>query len=177
MMDMIVAELTPESQKDERGIPLTDEGQKNFLSLIVTRMAEGETLSSRRFKDGSKILGIAESLGMPFSVVWRWIEDKQERVTAYESALRARADAMVNESIGIVMDTEYKDDVPVAALQAGHLMKVAKSWDRARYGDALMVKNDGATVVSLTFGGPRPAKDVTEESEIIEGDVTEGEPK
>ena len=148
-LEATVASFTPV----QFGLPDTEAGRERFLGYLVDRVTDGENVSV-----------IAKDLKIPYSLLWGWLNDRQERINAYEAALRGRADSIVNESIDIVMNAVEKDDVPVAALKAGHLLKVAKSWDRARYGDALVVKNEGETVVTINFGKP-----------VIEGEVEDVE--
>lgn len=98
-------------------------GEDGALSLVMTRVAEGEDPRD-----------IARSQGMPWMVMRRWLEDKDERMREWELAKRCFADGLAYESLREVRDAGL-EEVPLARLRSESYVKMAAKISRVEWGD------------------------------------------
>lgn len=113
---------------------------ENTPSVIFQRVAEGETLRE-----------IAKAWQVPVGRFVEWYTT--EHADLYETALRARADQLAHEALGIA-DGADKETVAPAKLQVDTRLKLAGHWDRNRYGGSKDVSGGGIQVfVDRSCGG------------------------
>ena len=93
------------------------------MALVMTRVAEGEDPRD-----------IARSQGMPWMVMRRWLEDKEERMREWELAKRCFADGLAYESLREVRDAGL-EEVPLARLRSESYVKMAAKISRVEWGD------------------------------------------
>ena len=98
-------------------------GEDGALALVMTRVAEGEDPRD-----------IARSQGMPWMVMRRWLEDKEERMREWELAKRCFADGLVYEGLREVRDCGL-EQVPLARLRSESYVKMAAKISRVEWGD------------------------------------------
>ena len=98
-------------------------GEDGALALVMTRVAEGEDPRD-----------IARSQGMPWMVMRRWLEDKEERMREWELAKRCFADGLAYESLREVPDCGL-EEVPLARLRSESYVKMAAKISRVEWGD------------------------------------------
>ena len=98
-------------------------GEGGALALICTRIAEGEDPRD-----------IARGSGMPWMVMRRWMEDKEERMRDWELAKRCFADGLAYESLREVRDAGL-EEVPLARLRSESYVKMAAKISRVEWGD------------------------------------------
>ena len=98
-------------------------GEDGALALVMTRVAEGEDPRD-----------IARSQGMPWMVMRRWLEDKEERMREWELAKRCFADGLAYESLREVRDAGL-EEVPLARLRSESYVKMAAKISRVEWGD------------------------------------------
>lgn len=151
---------------------VSEHGEAGVLEMVVSRVAEGESLS-----------GISRSFGMPYSVLWRWLgaaegegDNRVDRMEAYRSALEARADALAHEAMRIAGTPQMGEKERVLAdggvevtredmlghrkLQVDTLLKLAGKWDRKTYGEGKDAGGGaGITVVVQRGAGPVRVED------------------
>lgn len=127
---------------------LAEHGEESFLQGICGRVAEGESPDV-----------VSRSMGLPWLVVRKWLEDDGKRVGLLELAKRCWADRLVWDAVSAARDAGV-EDVSVSKLQADTYLKVAAKADRGSWGDAKEDRRDGMTVVvqrggvvSLVDGG------------------------
>jgi hypothetical protein len=85
---------------------IAEDGEEGVLSRVMTRIAIGDDPRE-----------IALGMGMPWYVLRKWLEDKQERMQAWELAKRCFADGLVYESLKEVRDCGL-EEVPLARLRS-----------------------------------------------------------
>jgi len=138
---------------------LVDEhGEEGVLDMVCGMVSDGESLS-----DVSKVEGV------PYSVMWRWLGGKPERMAAYKAALEARADKEAHETLRIA-DGAGVDDVQVAKLRVEARKWVASKWGNAQYGDKLQVQQQAVPVLNIVIGVPEMLPQMVV-PKVIEGDV------
>ena len=98
-------------------------GEDGALRMICTRIAEGEDPRD-----------IARGSGMPWMVMRRWMEDKEERMREWELAKRCFADGLAYESLREVRDCGL-EQVPLARLRSESYVKMAAKISRVEWGD------------------------------------------
>jgi len=135
------------------------ERERETLEEFAVRIAEGESLAA-----------ICKAWDVPAGRLGAWIASDQRRQDIYEGARKLKADALADEMLEIA-DREG-DDVQQKALEIRARQWVAARWDRARYGDAVVVEHTGETVVRLSFG-ERTLPALAGESSAV--DPSEGE--
>ena len=114
-------------------------GVDGALALICTRIAEGEDPRD-----------IARGSGMPWMVMRKWMEDKEERMKEWELAKRCFADGLVYEGLREVRDCGL-EGVPLARLRSESYTKMAAKISRVEWGDreerGAGFGNQGITIV------------------------------
>lgn len=106
---------------------------------------------------GKSLKACCDELSLSQSVVLHWVRADEDRAQAYDTALRVAAEVMVHETLTIA------DGSDEPKLRVDTRFRVAKSWDKGRYGDAPgMTLNVGAhSLVTILSGmwraGEQPA--------------------
>lgn len=113
-----------------------DHGVDGLLHMVCDQVADGMSLSE-----------ISRVEGVPYSVLWKWLSDGN-RMESYKTALEARADKEVHETLAIA-DMASADDVGVAKLRVDTRKWAASKWDRDRYGESSKVALDVRYQVDL----------------------------
>jgi hypothetical protein len=116
-------------------------GEDGALRMICTRIAEGEDPRD-----------IARGSGMPWMVMRRWMEDKEERMREWELAKRCFADGLVWEGLSAARDAT-PEDVSVARLQVETYHKTAGKMSKVEWGsEASVVSGFGAGGIHIIIG-------------------------
>lgn len=127
------------SEKSEAWSRLTaeiaDRGEHEVLDMIATRIAEGE-----------KPQNIARSMGYPWYVLRKWMEDSPDRMDAWALAKRCYADGLAYDSVSVARGADV-DDISVARLQNDSYMKMAGKLSKQEWGEQKSaVVADGLTI-------------------------------
>ncbi len=93
------------------------------VSVLVQRAAEGE-----RLRD------ICRTRGWPYSLVAKWISEREDVSKAVEGARRIWADDLATETVGIA-DGSGEGEVPKSKHRTDVRFKLAGFLDRARFGE------------------------------------------
>ena len=107
---------------------IVEDGEEGVLARVMTRIAIGDDPRD-----------IALSMGMPWYVLRKWLEDKQERMQAWELAKRCFADGLVYESLKEVRDCGL-EEVPLARLRSETYQKTAGKVSREEWGEKVQVE-------------------------------------
>ena len=102
---------------------IAEDGEEGVLARVMTRIAIGDDPRD-----------IALGMGMPWYVLRKWLEDKAERMQAWELAKRCFADGLVYESLKEVRDCGL-EEVPLARLRSEHYDKKAGKLNRVKWGE------------------------------------------
>ncbi len=102
--------------------------EKSVLDMVTTRIAIGENPQD-----------IALSMGMPWIVMRKWMEDKPERMQAWELAKRCFADGLAYEGLKAVKEAD-PETVQVAKLQFDAYTKTAGKVSREEWGEKVQVE-------------------------------------
>lgn len=160
---------------------ITDHTEAGLLSLVSTRLSDGEMPHQ-----------VAKSLGVPYIALKRWLEMEDYRVADVALAMRCRAEVLAHESLGVVdelvkgdfgstvIDGEEvpmraaKEDIAIAKLRAEHYIKMASVWDKRAYGTE---KELGAGAVQVFVDRNGVMMKVGQQTMKIEGvgSISEGE--
>lgn len=106
-------------------------GEDGVLSLIATRMAEGESMKE-----------IALSCGMTMTVMRRWLEDDKQRMEEVALARRCFAEELVYEGLREARDADV-ETVGLGKYRTDTYLKMAGKLDRVAWGEK--------TVPDVTF--------------------------
>jgi len=115
---------------------VADHGGDGVLHMVCDQVSDGMSLSD-----------ISRVEGVPYSVLWKWLSDGN-RMEAYKTALEARADKEVHETLSIA-DCATPEDIGVAKLRVDTRKWAASKWDRDRYGESSKVALDVRYQVDL----------------------------
>ena len=114
-------------------------GQPKFTALCVQIDSEvdGELEIMERVGAGETSKSIAESYGVSYELLRRWLNLHPERRRAYDAAKADSADALVEEAGEILddADAESGPSVQKAKSRAEHRRWLASKRDRQQYGD------------------------------------------
>ena len=102
---------------------IAEMGEEGVLALVMTRIAIGDDPRE-----------IALSMGIPWLVLRKWLEDKEERMKEWELAKRCFADGLAYEALREVRDCGL-EEVPLARLRSEHYDKKAAKMSRVEWGD------------------------------------------
>lgn len=141
-----------------------EHGAAGATELIVGRVANGEKLSE-----------IGESMGIPYGVLYRWVQDDADRAGAYKAALEAKADEEAHRMLEIA-DSATPEDVAVARLRADTRKWLVSKWGRKQYGDESSGPSGfggGITIVIGEVKSPHADRGVTVEQVSQERTVSE----
>ena len=102
---------------------IAEDGEEGVLARVMTRIAIGENPQD-----------IALSMGMPWLVLRKWLEDKPERMDEWALADRCFADGLAYEALMEVRDCGL-EEVPLARLRSEHYDKKAGKLNRVKWGE------------------------------------------
>lgn len=90
---------------------------------------------------GRRLIEIAQSEGLLYSVLWNWLKDKPERLERYRGALKGYGDALIAETVGIA------DGSGDPKLMVDTRFRIAGKVDKKVWGDEKEGAASGITVV------------------------------
>ena len=147
---------------------IAEDGEEGVLARVMTRIAIGDDPRD-----------IALGMGMPWYVLRKWLEDKAERMQAWELAKRCFADGLVYESLKEVRDCRL-EEVPLARLRSETYQKTAGKVSKVEWGsDQATITgfgNKGITIIIGSVESPYLKADVAEELEQLTIDQVATEP-
>ena len=119
---------------------IAEDGEEGVLARVMTRIAIGDDPRD-----------IALGMGMPWYVLRKWLEDKQERMQAWELAKRCFADGLVYESLKEVRDCGL-EEVPLARLRSETYQKTAGKVSKVEWGTENAVAAGGGGNITIVIG-------------------------
>ncbi len=120
---------------------IAEDGEEGVLARVMTRIAIGENPQD-----------IALSMGMPWIVMRKWLEDKPERMAEWELADRCFADGLAYEAWREVRDCGL-EEVPLARLRSEHYDKKAGKLNRVKWGEQKQVVALEGLTMDQALGG------------------------
>lgn len=115
---------------------VSEHGAEDVLHMVCDQVSDGMSLAE-----------LSRVEGVPYSVLWKWLSDGN-RMESYRTALEARADKEVHETLAIA-DGAKPEDIGVAKLRVDTRKWAASKWDRDRYGESSKVALDVRYQVDL----------------------------
>ena len=115
-------------------------GEEGTLSLIATRIAEGESMKE-----------IALSCGMTVTVIRRWLEDDEKRMEEVALARRCFAEELVYEGLREARDASV-ETVGLGKYRTETFMKMAGKLDRVAWGEKADVGVTGIGDITIVIG-------------------------
>ena len=132
-------------------------GEQWVLDSVVTRIAEGENPAH-----------IAVSQGYPWYVLRKWMEDRPERMQAWELAKRCFADGLVYESLREVRDAGL-EEVPLARLRSETYQKTAGKVSKVEWGaESAAAMAGGGGNITIVIGRVESPYRQIPEAEVVE---------
>ena len=120
---------------------IADDSAEGVLAMVATRIAIGENPQD-----------IALSMGMPWLVLRKWMEDKPERMEEWALADRCFADGLVYESLREVRDAGL-EEVPLARLRSETYQKTAGKVSKVEWGtESAAVTGFGNQGITIVIG-------------------------
>ena len=119
---------------------IAEDGEEGVLARVMTRIAIGDDPRD-----------IALGMGMPWYVLRKWLEDKAERMQAWELAKRCFADGLVYESLKEVRDCGL-EEVPLARLRSETYQKTAGKVSKVEWGSESAVAAGGGGNITIVIG-------------------------
>jgi hypothetical protein len=119
---------------------IAEDGEEGVLARVMTRIAIGDDPRD-----------IALGMGMPWYVLRKWLEDKAERMQAWELAKRCFADGLVYESLKEVRDCGL-EEVPLARLRSETYQKTAGKVSKVEWGAESAVAAGGGGNITIVIG-------------------------
>ena len=119
---------------------IAEDGEEGVLARVMTRIAIGDDPRD-----------IALGMGMPWYVMRKWLEDKPERMQAWELAKRCFADGLVYESLKEVRDCGL-EEVPLARLRSETYQKTAGKVSKVEWGSESAVAAGGGGNITIVIG-------------------------
>jgi len=116
---------------------IAEMGTAGLLENIVVRVSDGEHPSR-----------IAQSMGMPWVVLRRWLESDASRGQEMELGKRALADKLVWDGLDEVRNAEI-ENVSVAKLRSETFAKHAGWHNRKEYGSKTEVEITGTQTINI----------------------------
>lgn len=132
---------------------VSEHGEDDVLHMVCSQVADGMSLSD-----------ISRVEGVPYSVLWRWLKGKDERMAAYGDALEARADAEAHRMLEIA-DGATVEEVGVAGLRVKTRQWLSGKWGKGRYGDKEL-SGGGIGSINIVIGDVKPAEVVIEGEKV-----------
>lgn len=135
---------------------IAEDGEEGVLSRVMTRIAIGDDPRE-----------IALGMGMPWYVLRKWLEDKAERMQAWELAKRCFADGLVYESLREVRDAGL-EEVPLARLRSETYQKTAGKVSKVEWGsDQAAITGFGNKGITIIIGSVESPYRQLEEAEVV----------
>ena len=119
---------------------IAEDGEEGVLARVMTRIAIGDDPRD-----------IALSMGMPWLVLRKWLEDKPERMEEWALADRCFADGLAYEALKEVRDCGL-EEVPLARLRSEHYDKKAGKLNRVKWGNESAVAAGGGGNITIVIG-------------------------
>lgn len=137
---------------------LAEVGESGVLDTLCGRMSLGEAPHE-----------VSVSMGMPWHVLRKWMEEDEKRMDAMALAKRCYADKLAWEAVGRIGEADV-ETVGLAKFRFEAGMKMAGKLDRSGWGEEKDVSRGGGdiTVVINGFGTEPPCI-----VPALEGDVVE----
>ena len=129
---------------------------EGVLAMVATRVAEGESPTD-----------IARSMGMPPTVLRKWMEDSPERMAEWELAKRCWADGLVYEGLKEIREAQI-ETVGLAKLRNDAYKDAAKRLSKVEWGDGNVIAGGGGGNITIIIGSVDVPKQLTVEGEVIE---------
>jgi hypothetical protein len=107
---------------------IAEDSEEGVLARVMTRIAIGDDPRE-----------IALSMGMPWLVLRKWLEDKPERMEEWALADRCFADGLAYEGLKAVKEAD-PETVQVAKLQFDAYTKTAGKVSREEWGEKVQVE-------------------------------------
>jgi hypothetical protein len=124
------------------------------MEIVIQRVIDGESLKQ-----------IAVSWKLPTTRFIKWISEDETRLSAYEGALRIRADELVYEAVeraeGSVDENGEMSEVARDKLVIDTNLKVAAMWDKQKYGSEKTTGGSGINIIINRGGGEIPRAENT----------------
>ena len=98
--------------------------------------------------DGGSLAEITNQRAWSWGALWAWVQGDEERLAAYDGALKARAQMLAFSALDEARDAA-PEDVAVRKLRVDTNLRVASKWDRARYGENAKVEHSGMVGMNL----------------------------
>jgi hypothetical protein len=122
-----------------------------YVALIADEAGTMEELCQRLLEEWT-LEQVCAAWGVPYSRLQSWIVAEPRRVEMVESAERMLAGRMARDTV-LIADREGGENHQHAQARIRARQWLAGKYDRARFGDAVVVEHKGETVVRLSFGG------------------------
>ena len=120
---------------------LSDIGEAGVLDTLCGRMALGEAPHE-----------VSVSMGMPWHVLRKWMEEDEKRMESMALAKRCYADKLAWEAVGRIGEADV-ETVGLAKFQFEAGMKVAGKLDRSGWGEEKDAGKGGGITVVVQRGG------------------------
>ena len=119
---------------------IAEDSEEGVLARVMTRIAIGDDPRE-----------IALSMGMPWLVLRKWLEDKPERMEEWALADRCFADGLAYEALREVRDCGL-EEVPLARLRSEHYDKKAGKLNRVKWGSESAAAAGGGGNITIVIG-------------------------
>lgn len=146
-----------------------DHGDDGVLHMICDRVSDDMSLTD-----------VSRAEGVPYSVLWKWLSGKDERMAAYRDALEARADAEAHRMLEIA-DTARVEDVVVGKLRVDTRKWLSERWGKRTYGKeegggagGITVLIDRGLEAKVEGGVLKISAEQKQGDQFIEGEVVGG---
>jgi hypothetical protein len=134
-----------------------ERGEEEVLMAVASRIALGHDP-----------VDSASSNGVTWFVLRRWLEDKSERMDAWNLAKRCYADGLVYDGLRKVGDARI-ETVGLVKMQSDVYMKAAARLSKSEWGDGAEIRA-GIGGVTIVIGSVIPEGEVIEGEKITDGD-------
>lgn len=147
--------------------------------MLVSEHGEGDVLHMvcDQVANGMKLSDICRAEGILYSVLWKWLKGKDERMAGYREALEARAELEAHRMLEIA-DEATVEDVAVANLRVKARQWIAGKWGKGMYGDRDEKGGGGITVVvqrggclTVVDGQDKGYPAVISAEDVVDGEV------
>ena len=142
---------------------IAEDSEEGVLARVMTRIAIGDDPRE-----------IALSMGMPWLVLRKWLEDKPERMEEWALADRGFADGLAYEALREVRDCGL-EEVPLARLRSEHYDKKAGKLNRVKWGSESAAAAGGGGNITIVIG--RVESPYRQVESVVAEQVQGGEPE
>lgn len=147
-----------------------------FLAEQTTPEFDVLTFICAQVASGVSLKVLSEHYVVDYGLLWAWLTDETERLERYELAQRGVAEYYVSEAPEIADDVE--GDVARDKLRIDTRFRVAKSWNKARYGETpgLAINVGANSLVAILQGLPSAQVEAERQERLTAPELTENEP-